>query len=90
MLIDGAVTRRSMNNPFAQVVQPTPKGEGRKAEDLFVLAADTGLRNIKVILGPQDFRRKRRLPAGPSGPRWIESVYDQVEAALKELPNPPL
>ena len=42
------------------------------AEDLFVLAADTGLKNITVVLSPFDFRRKHQavaLPKEPGGPR---------------------
>lgn len=52
------------------------------AEDLFVLAADTGPRNISVILSPVDFRT-RGLPAEmPLVPAWTGELYDQIRAAL--------
>ena len=52
------------------------------AEDLFVLAAETGPRNISVILSPVDFRT-RGLPAEmPPVPPWTGELYDQIRAAL--------
>lgn len=35
------------------------------AEELFVLAARTGLRNIQVILSPIDFRKVSANPSTP-------------------------
>lgn len=59
------------------------------AEDLFVLAAETGLSNIRLILCPLDFRtRKSRAPVAVDPP-WIGTLYAQIEAELKRLPLPP-
>jgi len=55
------------------------------AEDLFVLAADTGLENTRVVLSPVDFR-VRSLP--PRAPRhsWSETLYRDIRSALRALP----
>ena len=57
------------------------------AEDLFVLAADTGLKNIKVILAPLDFRTHDAVPGGEQLPPWTAPLYDQVRAELRKLPG---
>ena len=57
------------------------------AEDLFVLAADTGLSAISVILTPVDFRRGT-LPKGTAVPPWTAPLYVEVKAKLSELPSP--
>jgi hypothetical protein len=55
------------------------------AEDLFVLAAETGLGNINVILSPVDFR-VRKLPNNlPPLPPWSSELYDSVKKELKRL-----
>lgn len=57
------------------------------AEDLFVLAAKTGIRNVSVIVSPVDFR-SRELPAdAPALPAWTGPLYGQLRAALKTLPG---
>ena len=56
------------------------------AEDLFVLAADTGLTNITVILSPVDFRSGRAVPSADKLPRWTESLYQTIRSKLHELP----
>lgn len=59
------------------------------AEDLFVLAADTGIARIQVILAPCDLRAKAR-PARTKGmPVWVDTLYDKIAPALKALPSPP-
>jgi len=58
------------------------------AEDLFVLAADTGLQNIEVILSPVDFR-VRSLPRDiPPPPGWMTYRYRLIAGALDRLPSP--
>lgn len=51
------------------------------AEELFVLAADTGLAGIAVILAPHDLRR-RPAPSGPALPPWAPELYSQIRLAL--------
>lgn len=56
------------------------------AEDLFVLAADTGLTNITVILSPVDFRAGRVVPSMGKLPSWTDSLYQTIKSKLNELP----
>jgi hypothetical protein len=57
------------------------------AEELFVLAADTGLSNLTVVLCPADFRdgRSRSLPV--ESPAWTPSLYAELHRALAGLPR---
>jgi len=58
------------------------------AEDLFVLAAETGPERIEVFLSPVDFRRadveRETLDALPP---WTEGLYAQIKAAMARLPG---
>src|SRR5688572_14036911 len=56
------------------------------AEDLFVLAADTGLDHIKVVLAPVDFRKHNPVPASETQPPWKGQLYEQIRAELARLP----
>lgn len=58
------------------------------AEDLFVLAADTGLKNMAVILAPVDFRAGKTLPNDLKLPPWTRPLYQEIKARLAELPAP--
>ena len=58
------------------------------AEDLFVLAADTGLKNLSVILTPVDFRRGKNLPPEAKLPAWAPELYAQIQARLATVPLP--
>jgi hypothetical protein len=55
------------------------------AEDLFILAAETGIENCSAILSPVDFRIhdpqriKRELPA------WTPELYETIETAMAKL-----
>jgi len=58
------------------------------AEDLFVLAALTGIGNVDVIVSPVDFRT-RALPAQmPPTPEWTPALYARLREALRALPLP--
>jgi len=55
------------------------------AEDLFVLAAETGPDHVSIILSPVDFR-VRGLPADmPPTPKWTAELYEAIRQALAEL-----
>lgn len=58
------------------------------AEELFVLAADTKIENITVILSPVDFRAGKALPTDAKLPPWTESLYPEIKARLAEFPLP--
>jgi murein L,D-transpeptidase YafK len=59
------------------------------AEDLFVLAADTGLQNIKVVLSPMDFRTGAAVPKTAKLPDWTEGLYNQIRSEMAALPIRP-
>ncbi len=52
------------------------------AEELFVLAARTGLRNVQVILCPVDLRRKPAPKPDSLTPPWVPQLYQQIRAEL--------
>jgi len=59
------------------------------SEDLFVLAADTGIENITVLLTPVDFRVKS-LPEGTTNmSAWSGEIYEALKPKVLELPLPP-
>ncbi len=63
------------------------------AEELFVLAANVGLENVKVVIAPSDFRRNGLPPTNPAQPEWVPGLYAQVASAMtpfKPKPNPNL
>jgi hypothetical protein len=60
------------------------------AEDLFVLAADTGWEDAIVVVSPVDFR-KRALPLDDRDqPAWVENLYAGLRAVLDGLPVDPV
>lgn len=60
------------------------------AEDLFILAARTGLENIDLLLTPIDMRRLNAPPRPPSGaPAWTPELWQQLFLKLKSYPLPP-
>lgn len=56
------------------------------AEDLFILAAQTGIENIEVILSPVDFR-KRAVPVDLERPQWVSELYAEIKKAMLALPQ---
>lgn len=58
------------------------------AEDLFVLAADTGIEKIMVILSPVDFRAGKTVPEVAKLPPWTPQLYQEIKTRLAELPLP--
>jgi hypothetical protein len=57
------------------------------AEDLFVLAADTGLTNISVVITPVDFRAGKTVPKAAKVPAWCDELYAQIKTELSALPQ---
>lgn len=58
------------------------------SEDLFVLAADTGIENISVLLTPVDFRLKSLPDTATNAPAWSGEIYAQLKPKVLELPLP--
>lgn len=58
------------------------------AEDLFVLAAETGIENVSILLAPVDFR-KRSLPERMAPlPSRTQGLYDAIRVELEKLARP--
>jgi murein L,D-transpeptidase YafK len=55
------------------------------AEDLFVLAAETGIKNISVVLTPVDFRVRDLPPNSPPSAGWTPELYSEIRKALAPL-----
>jgi len=52
------------------------------AEELFVLAALTGPKNIRVILSPVDFRRLDKIDLPADLPVWVPDLHAEIKAEL--------
>ncbi len=59
------------------------------AEELFVLAAETGLPKIKLIIAPSDFRRDGIPAIEPGKPQWLPQLYTEIASAMSEFKAPP-
>jgi murein L,D-transpeptidase YafK len=53
------------------------------SEDLFWLVSSTGMRNIKVIISPYDFR-KNQCFGFPANPQWTIELYEIIKNELKQ------
>jgi hypothetical protein len=58
------------------------------AEDLFVLAAQSGLPHVRLLFCPFDFRQTKKALAEPDLPAWAPKLYADLEKALYALPLP--
>lgn len=56
------------------------------AEDLFTLAARCGLKNIRVLLVPGDFR-KGPVAVPKDAPAWTGPLYERLKAEIAKLPS---
>ncbi|MDF1750305.1 MAG: L,D-transpeptidase family protein [Alphaproteobacteria bacterium] len=59
--------------------------ENADIEELFTLAADTGIQNIRVILAPTDLRR-HPAPLNPGTPSWTDKVYASLVQEMADIP----
>ncbi len=55
------------------------------SEDFFVLAADTGITNITVILTPVDFRAGKTVPTNAKLTEWTPALYEEIKGRLAKL-----
>jgi hypothetical protein len=55
------------------------------AEDLFVLAAETGIQNVTVVLSPVDFRIRDLPQDHPTRPSWCDELYATIRTELEKL-----
>ena len=55
------------------------------AEDLFILAAETGIDKITVLLSPVDFRKRAMPEVTHPLPEWTDVLYEQIKQELSKL-----
>jgi hypothetical protein len=58
-------------------------------EEIFVLAAQAGLANVKLIIAPTDLRQKAVPAAEPGRPEWLPKLYTEVATQMAEYKVPP-
>lgn len=58
------------------------------AEELFVLAADARIENVRVILAPCDLRTTPAPADDGARPAWVGALYEDLAAELRALPPP--
>lgn len=54
-------------------------------EDLFILVAETGIENVKLLLSPVDFRRHDLSVELPDMPKWTSELYDVIRSEMTNL-----
>ncbi len=60
----------------------------RAAEELFVLAADSGEDNVEIVLAPVDFRTTDIPPsASEAFPDWVRGLHSSLRQAVRALPR---
>jgi hypothetical protein len=52
------------------------------SEELFVLAHTVGLKNIRVIIAPTDFRDGHTVKSAPGQPPWVPALYSDIAREL--------
>ncbi len=55
------------------------------AEGLFVLAALTGIENVRVVLSPVDFRKTRVHALPKLAPQWTSELYVTIQKELMKF-----
>ena len=56
------------------------------AEELFVLAADVGIRNVEVLVVPTDFSQSGMFPLSwPASPPWLPALYGYLSRRLTQF-----
>ncbi len=54
-------------------------------EEMFVLAHDTGSRNIKLIFAPCDLRLRKPQVNFKTQPQWLPKLYDDMAIQMKKF-----
>ncbi|MDX2346637.1 MAG: L,D-transpeptidase family protein [Legionella sp.] len=55
-------------------------------DQLFMLSHQVGLKQIQLIIAPNDFRLGKPRKKYPSQPRWLPELYRQIENRLARFP----
>ncbi len=59
----------------------------KSAEELFVAAAEVGIRNVKVVIAPTDFRSKEAISVN-KGPKWVPKLYTEIASVMADYKAP--
>jgi len=57
-------------------------------EELFVLAAQAGKENVKVVIAPRDPRKSPLQPAADGLPEWTPELYAMIDREVRALSPP--
>ncbi len=57
-------------------------------EELFVLAAQMGVSNVKLIISPTDFRQNGLWTHEPGRPEWLPKLYAEIATAMSGFKAP--
>ncbi|HAT8179418.1 TPA: hypothetical protein JA361_08085 [Legionella pneumophila] len=57
-------------------------------DQLFILARRVGLKNIQVIIAPNDLRYQKPSTSTFAQPRWLPELYKQISESLKPFKKP--
>ncbi|HBA82682.1 MAG TPA: hypothetical protein DCZ95_01190 [Verrucomicrobia bacterium] len=55
------------------------------AEDLFILATQTGIDNVSIILSPVDLRSRPAPLQMTAAPKWIDELYSSIKTEMEKL-----
>lgn len=58
------------------------------AEELFVLAAQVGLPNVRLVIAPTDLRQAKAPPLPPGSPAWTPKLYADLATTMSEYKAP--
>lgn len=58
------------------------------SEELFILAARIGAKNVRVIISPCDFRSGASVQIPENAPDWTAALHDELRDALEHFPTP--
>jgi hypothetical protein len=56
-------------------------------EELFVLAADVGVKNLQVVIAPHDLRRRPAVPDPRPDPSWLPELYAMLGEEIARFPR---
>lgn len=58
-------------------------------EELFALAAQVGLANVRVVIAPTDFRQAEAPAKLTDAPPWLPKLYADIAVAMADFKPPP-
>jgi hypothetical protein len=56
-------------------------------EELFVLAADAGVKNLRAVIAPHDLRVRRATLSPTPDRSWLAELYAMLDEELRRFPR---